>query len=591
MYIYRYVLYIGCKERREILDTIRKNGDFLYNTSSLYNKGELKVLRRPLQENNRTPEHYVVCPACKGFYSKLTIRLHFRHCSKDYVKGDRNILVLGRVVRGRIHSKANLVLREKVFPVLRETPAVREIAYDELAIIYANKMCLKLRYQHQYSLIRTHLRCLGKLMLILKENDSNIVDLASTLEPKYFDSVLTAVNILAKFDNETGKYMAPTTALNMGTILKKCCNVYISECIKNEDFERKTKCENFLKLLQEDYGISIGNAATENQTEIKRQKMLSLPTTKEICEFNNYIIRKQKETYIKVKKYFSYRLWKLLASYSLIYLQSFNRRRAGEIERMQLADFKNYQSGSNITGNDVSSIITDPKVASQYVRVEIRGKLGRTVQVLIDSLSFKCLTFVIRYRKQVGVPKDNPFVFGIPGQGKRYKYLQACELMRKFSKESGIKRHDVIRGTKLRKHIATINKNENITGDGPNVTHLANHLGHSVSIHKNIYQTIDPSIELSTMPRILERASGIYKNYITNSSLSSDYSSILENSKNTDENSLLSTESSATLDNSTEINNSSTSDGSLDNNIDNKIAKKKKQRSGKFERYSTKKEF
>lgn len=39
------------KERRQIIDTIRRNGNFLYNTNTKYNDGELIVCRRPNKKN------------------------------------------------------------------------------------------------------------------------------------------------------------------------------------------------------------------------------------------------------------------------------------------------------------------------------------------------------------------------------------------------------------------------------------------------------------------------------------------------------------------------------------------------------------
>lgn len=80
--------------------------------------------------------------------------------------------------------------------------------------------------------------------------------------------------------------------------------------------------------------------------------------------------------------------------------------------------------------------------------------------------------------------KKNPYIFGLPGQNKeRYRYLKVCALMRKFAEECNASRASTLRGTILRKHVATyciqLNLNE---GD---VSNLATFMRHSDKIHKD----------------------------------------------------------------------------------------------------------
>lgn len=46
------------KERKQIIDTIRRNGNFLFNTNVEYNNGELIVCRRPNKKVSRTAQDY-----------------------------------------------------------------------------------------------------------------------------------------------------------------------------------------------------------------------------------------------------------------------------------------------------------------------------------------------------------------------------------------------------------------------------------------------------------------------------------------------------------------------------------------------------
>jgi len=54
---------------------------------------------------------------------------------------------MGRRVTSRLHHLSNEMLKI-VFPVMRNDEVTRIIRYDELLIIYANKLCTKYKAQH-----------------------------------------------------------------------------------------------------------------------------------------------------------------------------------------------------------------------------------------------------------------------------------------------------------------------------------------------------------------------------------------------------------------------------------------------------------
>ena len=74
------------------------------------------------------------------------------------------------------------------------------------------------------------------------------------------------------------------------------------------------------------------------------------------------------------------------------------------------------------------------KLVKEYIRVEIRVKLGRIVPVLIRSDVVKCLELLIHYRDQSNIPPRNKYLFGLPGMEKhRYRYLRACNSLKRFT--------------------------------------------------------------------------------------------------------------------------------------------------------------
>lgn len=123
-----------------------------------------------------------------------------------------------------------------------------------------------------------------------------------------------------------------------------------------------------------------------------------------------------------------------LAESILISILIFNRRRPGEIERLLIDDFENLQGIiEEIDKDHFNSLSEESKeIAEKYVRCQIRGKINRTVPILLDNSLVESVRMLINLRENTGVPEKNPYVFGIKGINKDdSKYLRACILLRK----------------------------------------------------------------------------------------------------------------------------------------------------------------
>lgn len=497
----------GNKERKRIIDTIRRNGNFSFNTESKYNDGELIVCRRPNIKMLRNAQDFQACINCKGFFSKNTLRHHFRYCSNPSMKRNRSIMVLGRSITARIHKAANPILTKVVFPVLREDDITRLVRYDELLIKYANKLCDKYKLQHQHDMIRSRLRLLGRFLAALKVINHDIDNFTSLYHPKYYDDIIHAVNEVAGFDKKSNLYKTPSNATNLGTLLKQVGNTLITECIKNSDCVRKQTTEDLLKLIVEDYSSSVARTALETQSQQKRKKKVILPTTEDISKLYNYLKEIRRSSYEKLKTTFSYDDWFTLAKATLVAVLVFNRRRAGETERILIEEFNNRQSISEKSNYELFKSLSpnNKKIAKKYIRFVIRGKKNRDVPVLIDFDLTQCILLLLEHRRNAKVHPNNPYLFGLPGKNiNRFKFLRACILLREFSHQCGAKLPDSLRGTKLRKHIATKCILLNLQGD--EVADLANYMGHAENIHKEYYRQPIVSRDILRMSQLLEKA-------------------------------------------------------------------------------------
>lgn len=411
-----------------------------------------------------------------------------------------------RLVHGAISRKANSILKNKIFPKLRDDNVTAIIKYDELAIIYGNKLCDKYRKPHLHYFIRSKLRLIGRLMLVLKSKNSVITDFASIFEPRYYNEIIEAIQEVALFNENTSAFKSPATAFSYGNLLKKCAHILVNECIKNDNEKGQINVKNFLSILEEDFSSSINKTVEENQREIRRQKSVTLPSIDDIKRLNQFLNLNRTRRFSQLRAHFDQRVWKELAEFTLTSVQVFNRRRAGEIERILISDFESCKSIDEDTDAEIynSLSLESKNAAEQYKRFEIRGKLGRNVPVLLYKELFESITLILQHRSEAGVSSDNPYVFGLPGGN--VKFLRACVLLRKYSRLCNAKRPETLRGTELRKHIAT--RSVLLDLQEQEVSDLANFLGHADKIHREHYRMPIITRDIVRMSRLLEIAQG-----------------------------------------------------------------------------------
>lgn len=526
----------GCVERRNIIDLIRKKGNFKYNIEKQYeNKGFIPT-RRAREDKSKVIGNYLACGNCKGHYLKSSLRHHFKKCTGRMGQNSRVVKVMGRRLEGRCLKEATEKVRRILLPGMRNDEVTRNIRYDMLLILYANSECKKYRHSsHHLQMIRARLRLISRLLIATRSINKDITSMASIYDPKHYDTFLDAINIIAKYNEERDTYEKPALASNLGTYIKYIGELLITKCIKDHDDNTKANTEKFLKLLTVDYGASVNKTVVESQTQFRRQKVTKLPTMEDIKILRSHLINVQKKSYNDLQNKFSLSAWTSLGEATLSSIQLFNRRRPGETERILISDFKTYERiNKNIT--TFNGLSKDQKEQAQkYVRFCIRGKLGRTVPVILDEYNLKYVETFLNLRNKAKVHKKNPYLFGIPGHDKIIdKHLRAYQIMLRFAKESGTEFPDTLRGTTLRKHIATMGITLNLTDD--QITDLANFMGHHEKIHKEVYRRPIAVKDITEISQLLEAAQGVKdsrNNFIEESD--SDFEST-ENLQTTEDN-------------------------------------------------------
>ena len=90
------------------------------------------------------------------------------------------------------------------------------------------------------------------------------------------------------FNKTMGSYSTPINAFSLVASIKFSDTLYETICIKahNEDGQKNT-CY-FLKLLRQDFEISVNRTVLGNQEQRKREKPTLLPSTKDIEQLFAY---------------------------------------------------------------------------------------------------------------------------------------------------------------------------------------------------------------------------------------------------------------------------------------------------------------
>lgn len=130
--------------------------------------------------------------------------------------------------------------------------------------------------------------------------------------------------------------------------------------------------------------------------------------------------------------------------------------------------------------------------------VQIPGKKGRTVPMLITEDVKEGLEVLNNKRDQVGIPQNNPFCFASRSQ---HGYLDGWQAMNLIAKEANLSKPELVTSTKLRKYNATVSQLFDLTSG--ELEWLSNHMGHDLNIHKDFYRLHESTIEMTKVSKLL----------------------------------------------------------------------------------------
>lgn len=489
------------KERQKLLNKLRNKGNYEHNADVLVNgTGLLKLRRKPKKRYNS--KDYVHCMYCHAMFLRRDLWRHVRNCLSKPVEDQA---VPGRTRVLSLATMCNTALIQqisqgvwKLLTVMKDDDISAAVRSDfcilQLAQSFYNKHG---QDPTKYDYIRQKLREVGRLLLILRKEFS-VQTLEDAVRPANFNVVIQAVKRVSGFDDGKHSYQTPSLALKLGHSLNKICDIVHCRALMAEDGEGIKSTQAFKKLYDAKWSELVSHTALTTLNEGRFNKPSTLPFTEDVQRLHQHLEKVVDLASENLKRMPSAQVYGDLCKATLAKIILFNRRRGGEVAKMQLKGFLERDTAALHKDIAVGLTKFEQKLCAHFSRVEIRGKRGRKVAVLLSPDMVDALTHLISRRTECGVPEENTFLFARPNCLSPYRG-QDC--LRIYANECGAQNPELLRSTQLRKHVATLSQVLNLKNH--ELDQVADFLGHDIRVHREYYRLPEATTQLAKISKLL----------------------------------------------------------------------------------------
>lgn len=488
------------KDRLHIIQEIRNKGNYIYNKTAYENKsGKIIPCRRPSKKS--PSEMYLPCEHCFGFFKKTRLARHSLTCWNNPKRVSHRGHTIGRsltlLTAGNDSSKELKSILENM-KTDKESLTVRQ---DELIQKYGQWLCEKhSTKKHLKNDISQKMRELARLLIQLNKNqkEGQLMTLRSVLKPAHFFVLIEAVKELTGIDNN-GKKKA-TLALKLGYSIQNCLMILKNEALMESQLEKRKEVDDMIELYKLNWSNFVLRKATEEIDRAKYNKPSLLPIAEDVRKMNKYMHDKEDVLLSLIEhNQASEQDFIEFCQINLCHVIMFNRKRVGEVQRLEKSVFINRICNETPQG-EIEAALSDHEklLVKNFTLLEIRGKKGRKVPLLLTPKMTKNMETILLKRNNCNVPNSNSYVFG---KCKSDSFMRGCDCLRTVSRKCGAKKPENLTSTRLRKHIATVSQILHLSENDLEL--LSRHLGHDLSIHKEYYRLPDRTMELAKVSKLL----------------------------------------------------------------------------------------
>ena len=228
-------------------------------------------------------------------------------------------------------------------------------------------------------------------------------------------------------------------------------------------------------------------------------KSVELPNTSDMVMLKDYLDSEMERSLKKNK--FSDHEWTEATQALMVRILLFNKRRVSEVGEIKISDIEQAQNCSDNEQVMSQMDIAEKALAGRMVAIEVRGKSTRGLRkvfVVLSQPMLRLCQHLIQTRMYVGIPPSNVYLFTTPSGS----ILDGCRAMREVTfRCPGLECPELIRTRLLRKYLATTIQLLDMTGN--ELQMIADHMGHSVAVHTDIYRMQSSMLERTKVARAL----------------------------------------------------------------------------------------
>ncbi|XP_048004340.1 uncharacterized protein LOC125240489 [Leguminivora glycinivorella] len=485
------------KLRKTVFANLRKKGNYITNSQN----ESFKPMKKQKYSKH---EDYLPCTTCLGFYARKQLWKHKKKCqnlpSSSKIQADAQNFLLRNI-------KVNQKLVTDVFPRMRADKISLEAKKDPLICSFGLQYLRTHREAHFINVTSRKMRELGKLILEIKKIKPTIKNLLDALKPENYDTLVLATKNAASFDSSKERYNSPTYAMNIATSIKQCCSIALYESYKSEVCAESASIQVNLKtltsLIQDHWKFDVSSQAADDLNMNKYNKTTIVPLASDLKCLKEHLCKAAARSSAMLTG--SQSTLNCLAYDELIEtvfcrVILLNRRRPGELERLQLSYYQSYDLKDDEQGKyqEFENVLstTEKILVNNLKRIVIRGKRGRGVPVLFSSDVQKDIDILMSQRHKY-IDKNNDYMFAKSGGS----LLCGYKTITKYSKLCGAKNPKALTSTRLRKHLATLSQLFNMSEN--EMEQLASFMGHTLSVHKQNYRLPDDVYQTAKISKLL----------------------------------------------------------------------------------------
>ena len=251
------------------------------------------------------------------------------------------------------------------------------------------------------------------------------------------------------------------------------------ECIKHKNPDLEENMQRFSVLLEKDFPEQVSSKALKTLYNNKFNKPTAIPLAEDVQKLYGYLKTEIKACMAKLEEdQTNSVLFDALCKVVGVYLLVYNRRRPGVLGRLPLAAFNLRRQG--VQNDEVSLSLSESErlLANSLSIVEMRGKKGRKVPLLVNKLADEALSLLLQCRKNCVMP-ENVYLLALPGTENPQNLVISLGMV---TKDCGLAKPELITATNLRKHVATSCQILDLAENEMDL--LARFMGHDLTVHR-----------------------------------------------------------------------------------------------------------